>query len=88
MNHQEWVEWEKETGHAIDDKEMAEDIFETEREISIMAQEADAWERLPMLPEHRLDHMRASSRRSGIETRKKFISELREIIKFRHESEK
>jgi hypothetical protein len=69
----------------ITDAELAEDLADTEAEIARMTQEAEAWEKLPRLPEHRWDHMKADARREGVKERAAFCEKLRRIQRIRAE---
>lgn len=68
----------------ISDAEMRKDIEDTEAEIAQMEEEAMHLERTPLsLPSARLDHMRASARRSGIQERIDFVRDLHAILELR-----
>lgn len=65
----------------IPTEEIEQDIRDTEVEIAQMILEADHLENTPMtMSSARLDHMRASSRRSGIKERKYFIEKLQILL--------
>lgn len=63
--------------------EILADIRDTEAEIRQWTAEAEAWEKLPIRPEHRWDHMRASARRTRIKEAEEFIADLRAILEYR-----
>ncbi len=64
-----------------------EDIGETEREIREMTAEAEHLEATPTTNQnYKLNNYRASARRTGIEDRKKFVENLRELIHARTEA--
>src|SRR3990167_2785567 len=61
----------------IPTSEIEQDIRDTEREIAQMEEEAKHLEATPLsMTSARVDHMRASSRWSGIEQRKEFVEKL------------
>ena len=67
--------------------QVLEDISETEREIREMTAEAEHLEATPATSQdYRLNNFRASARRTGIEDRKKFVENLRELIHARTEA--
>lgn len=69
------------TNDHIPTEEILKDIADTEREIAEMEVEAAHLEQTPLsMRDARWDHMRASSRRSGIEQRHAFIGKLRAIL--------
>ena len=70
----------------IPNAEIEQEILDTEADIRRWTQEAEAWGRLPMTPEHRLDHMKADSRRSYIQEANIFIAKLKAILKYRKEN--
>ncbi|MCK9370885.1 hypothetical protein M0R04_13325 [Candidatus Dojkabacteria bacterium] len=68
----------------IPTEEVKQDILDTEREIAEMTIEAEHLEKTPLsLQSARLDHMRASARRSGIKERQAFIEKLKVILEVR-----
>jgi hypothetical protein len=68
----------------IPDAEIEQDILDTEREITQMELEAERLAETPLsMPDARLQHMRADSRRSGIAERKKFVADLKAILDYR-----
>lgn len=68
----------------IPTSEIQQDIIDTEREIATMLEEADHLENTPLsLSTARWDHMRADARRSGVEEREHFVSQLKAILKVR-----
>ena len=68
----------------IPSAEIALDILETEAEISRMEREAEHLEKTPStLDSARMDHIRASARRSGIKERQQFIADLKHILELR-----
>ena len=72
------------TNAHIPDSEVWQDIADTEREIEQMTLEAEHLEKTPLsLPTAKMDHIRASARRSGIESRKQFIEKLRKLMALR-----
>ena len=68
----------------IPDAEIEQDILDTEREIAQMEREAEHLAATPLsMPDARLQHMRADSRRGGIAERKKFVADLKAILWWR-----
>jgi len=73
----------------IPTSEIEQDIVDTEREIAQMELEALHFEQTPYsLPEARLNHMKASVRRTGIKERQEFIAKLKEILNERAQGER
>jgi len=73
------------TNAHIPDDEVLRDIADTEFEIRQMTAEAEHLEKTPMsLPSARMDHMRASARRSGIKDREEFIQKLKKLLQLRN----
>lgn len=71
----------------IPTEQVLKDIGDTEREIREMEEEADHLEATPATsPDYKLNHFRASARRTGIEERKKFCADLRKLIYARTEA--
>ena len=65
-----------------------QDITDTEWEIRQMTEEAEHLEATPRLSyDYKMNNFRASAKRSGIEERKKFCENLRELIHARGEAE-
>ena len=61
--------------------EILQDIADTQAEIDIMRREAERLEQAPItLPSAKLDHMKASVKRSGIAEREEFIKKLQRIL--------
>jgi hypothetical protein len=80
MNDQEFLE---RNAHIPTD-EIRDDIAKTEQEIIVMEKEADHLERTPMtLSSARLDHMKASARRSRIAEARKFTDKLKHLLELR-----
>ena len=72
----------------IPTSELIKDIEDTEAEIVTMEKEAEHLEKTPLsLPTARIDHMKASARRSGIKERQEFIQKLNTILEYRREEE-
>jgi hypothetical protein len=68
----------------ISTEEILRDIEITKKEIATMKEEADHLEQTPLTMQNaRMDHMRASSRRSGIVAREEFIKRLEAILEVR-----
>mgnify|MGYP001566165621 CR=1 len=68
----------------IPTSEIEQDIADTEAEISKMKREAEHLEKTPFsLRESRMNHLRASGRRSGIKERQKFVENLKAILQYR-----
>ena len=71
----------------ISDGEIKQDIAETETEIFNMEKEAEAYALLGKAhkgtPEARMDYMRESARRSGIQERKDFVRFLKQLLEAR-----
>ncbi len=71
----------------IPTSEIEQDIRDTEREIIQSEEEAQHLEQTPLsLASARLDHMRASTRRSANKERQEFIEKLKAILKYRKEN--
>lgn len=67
--------------------QVLQDIGDTEREIREMTAEAEHLEATPQSsPDYKMNHFRASARRTGIEDRKKFCANLRELVHARTEA--
>jgi hypothetical protein len=72
----------------IPTEEVEHDILETEKEIRDAEEKATHLEKTPLsMREARWDHMRASSLRSQIVQRKKFVEKLKIIIEVRKQNE-
>lgn len=67
-----------ETHEQIPTEVIEQDIRDTEREIEQMQREMEYFKK-----SHRLDHMRAEYRKSGIRERREFIEKLRGILQTR-----
>lgn len=68
----------------IPSAEIEKDILETEMEIVKLEREAAHLEQTPIsLASARLDHIRASARRSGIAEREQFVKNLKRILELR-----
>ncbi len=84
MTIQEKINLAKEN-ERISTQKILKDISDTEAEIRQMKEEAEHLEKTPLhMREAKWDHMRAQSRRTGIEGRKKFIEELKAILEVRN----
>ena len=61
--------------------EVLQDITDTEKEIRELTEEANHLEATPHTsPDFKINNFRASAKRTGIEERKKFVADLRELI--------
>lgn len=69
--------------------EIKRDILDTQNEIIQMEKEMKFLSSTPMgMAETRLNHMKASARKSGIEDRKKFIRQLEVLLEDRNNTPK
>lgn len=76
-----------ETNKHIPTATVLEDIGDTEREIRELELEATHLEATPSSSQdYKLNNYRASAKRTGIEDRKKFVANLRELIHARTEA--
>lgn len=76
-----------ETNKHIPTAQVLEDIGDTEREIRELEAEASHLEATPASSQdYKLNNYRASAKRTGIEDRKKFVANLRELIHARTEA--
>ena len=88
-NEKEKIEEIAERDKYIPTEEIKQDILDTQIEIEQMEREAKHLEATPMgMQETRWNHIRAQSRRAGIERRKQFIKKLEAILDFRAKDEK
>lgn len=70
----------------IPDEEILQDIADTKADIARWTTEAEHLEKTPTSMQNaRIDHIRASARRTWIKEGHEFIAKLEEILKQRHE---
>ena len=68
----------------ISTEEILQDIADTEAEIVTMEAEADHLEKTPHgTADAKINHMKASARRTGIKERRVFIADLKSILAYR-----
>ena len=85
MTLEEKIKLAKENRH-IPTSEIEQDIQDTKMEIKQLTEEADHLEKTPLsMREAKLDHMRASAKRSNIKERQDFIEKLEAILEVRNE---